>query len=200
MKIKVLFISLLMILSSKVYATDSNAHVGIDFGWAIADIGADETAQTIANLSGSTVTYAYDKATFAGRIYMDYDIGNDLFAEVGYLQSGSLDAKYTLSGVTATESYVVKGVDLTLGFKDTESGLFLKGGMHSSQIDGSASITISGTTYAANADASGTGYLFGAGMDLDEGGYTTRIGYTYYANMGGETTADVGLLYIGLRF
>ena len=72
--------------------------------------------------------------------------------------------------------------------------------MHSSEIDGSATITISGTTYAANADASGTGYLIGAGMDFDAGGYTSRAGYTYYANMGGENTADVGFLYFGFRF
>ena len=200
MKLKFLLILILLILTSKVYSAESDVHFGVDLGYGFADIGAEETAQTIANLSGSTVTYTYDEATFAGRIYMDYDIGNDLFAEVGYLQSGSLDAKYTLSGVTASESYVVKGVDLALGFKDTESGLFFKGGAHSSEIDGSATITISGTTYAANANASGTGYLFGGGVDFDSSGYSSRIGYTYYANMGGEGNADVGFLYYGFRF
>ena len=83
MKLKFFLISILLILASKVYSADSDVHIGIDLGWGFADIGADETAQTIANLSGSTVTYTYDEATFAGRIYMDYDIGNDLFAEVG---------------------------------------------------------------------------------------------------------------------
>jgi len=197
---KYLLILTLLILTNKVYSANSNVHIGIDLGYGFYDIGADDTAQEIANISGSTVTYTYDEAAFAGRIYLDYDIGNDLFAEVGYLQSGSLDAKYTLSGATASESYVAKGLDLSLGYKDSDSGMFFKGGMHSSQISGTANITISGTTYATTADASGTGYLFGAGMDFDAAGYTSRIGYTYYANMGGDTAADVGLLYIGIRF
>ena len=201
MKLNILLISISLILTSVVYSADSDTHIGVDFGYAFADIGAADTAQTIANLSGSTVTYTYDKATWAGRIYMDYDIGNDLFFEVGYLQSGSLDAKYTISGVTATEAYEARAFDVALGFKDAESGLFFKGGAHSSEIDGSATITISGTTYAANASASGTGYLFGGGIDFDSsGGYTSRIGYTYYANMGGESDADIGFLYYGFRF
>jgi hypothetical protein len=165
--------------------------------WGFLDIGADQTAQNIANLSGSTVTYTSDTGTWVGRGYFDYSIDDNFFGEIGYFISGDINASYTLSGATATEAYTANGFDFAVGFKDSESGLFFKAGGHSSEVDGRASITISGTTYAANAAASGTGFLFGGGMDFPDG---SRFGYTYYSNLGGLTDADVGLIYLGYRF
>ena len=81
--------------------------------------------------------------------------------------------------------------------RDDSSGVFFKIGGHSSEVDGKASITIGGTTYAAKAAASGTGILFGGGMDFSDG---TRVGYTYYSDLGGLADADVGLVYIGFRY
>ena len=105
---------------------------------------------------------------------------------------------YTLSGVTVTEGYSANGVDASLVYKEGDKeGFFLKGGVHSSTIDGKASITISGTTYAANAAASGTGFLFGGGYDFSD---NTRIGYTYYTDIGGLSKADLGYIYYGYRF
>ena len=46
--------------------------------------------------------------------------------------------------------------------------------------------------------SSGTGFLFGIGMDDDIKG--TRFGYTYYNNLGGISDADAGFLYYGFRF
>ena len=152
--------------------------------------------QAVNNLSGSTVTYTADEATWVGRGYFDYGITDDFYGEIGYFFSGELNAKYTLSGVTVTEGYSGNGLDYAVGFKGDE-GVFFKFGGHSSEVNGNASITISGTTYAANAAASGTGYLFGGGVDFKD---NSRIGYTYYANLGGLTDADVGLLYVGYRF
>ena len=46
----------------------ANAEVklGVEGGLTFADMRADETAQIIANLSGSTVNYEYDEATWIG--------------------------------------------------------------------------------------------------------------------------------------
>ena len=169
---------------------------GVDVGFGFADIGAKDTAQTIANLAGSTVTYSYDYGAVAGRLYLDYGISDDLLFEAGYFQSGDIDAKYTLSGTTVTESYSVNGFDIAAVYAPSNEGYFFKGGFHSSEISGNASITISGTTYAAKATASGGGFLIGGGFDY--GG--SRFGYTYYANVGGDSDANVGLLYYGWRF
>ena len=194
---KILLFVFFLFISSWSLAKEGETHLGIDFGYGFMDIGADQTAQNIANLSGSTVTYSADQATWVGRGYFDYGITDDFYGEIGYFFTGELNAKYTLSGVTATEAYSAKGLDFAIGFKDSESGLFFKAGGHSSEVDGRASITISGTTYAANAAAAGTGFLFGAGIDFEDG---SRFGYTFYSNLGGLTDADVGLIYLGYRF
>ena len=194
---KIFLFTVCLLTSSLLLAKEGETHLGIDAGYGFMDIGADKTAQNIANISGSTVTYSSDEAAFVGRGYIDYSIDDNFFTEIGYFISGDITAKYTLSGVTASETYSANGFDFAAGFKDSASGLFFKVGGHSSEVDGKASITISGTTYAANAAASGTGFLFGGGIDFED---NTRIGYTYYSNLGGLTDADIGLLYIGYRF
>lgn len=193
---KLLIIITTLLLSSPLFAKEGEMGFGVDVGFGFADIGAKDTAQTIANLAGSTVTYSYDYGAVAGRLYLDYGISDDLLFEAGYFQSGDIDAKYTLSGTTVTESYSVNGFDIAAVYAPSNEGYFFKGGFHSSEIRGNASITISGTTYAANATASGGGFLIGGGYDY--GG--SRFGYTYYANVGGDSDANVGLLYYGWRF
>ena len=194
---KIVITILLIIFTSSVKAEESFS-LGVDFGYGFLDIGADETAQSIANTAGSTVTYSADTGSWMGRIYTDFEIANSLYIDIGFFLSGSIDAKYTLSGATVTEGYSANGVEASLVFKEGDKeGFFLKGGVHSSTVDGNASITISGTKYAANAAASGTGFLFGGGFDFSD---NTRIGYTYYSDLGGLSKADLGYLYYGYRF
>lgn len=195
--LRIIITFLLIIFTSSVKAEESFS-LGVDFGYGFFDIGADETAQSIANTAGSTVNYEADTGSWMGRIYTDLEIANSLYVDVGFFLIGSIDAKYTLSGVTVTEGYSANGVEASLAYKEGDKeGFFLKGGVHSSTIDGKASITISGTTYAANAAASGTGFLFGGGFDFSDG---TRIGYTYYSDLGGLSKADLGYIYYGYRF
>ena len=171
---------------------------GVDAGYGFLDIGADDTAQTIANLSGSTVTASYDTGAWFGRIYGDYKIDDSTYIDVGFFMTGDVTAKYTLSGATASESYSANGIDVAAVIKeDKKDALFVKGGFHSSTIDGNANVTISGTTYAAKATASGIGFVFGGGYDYEDG---SRAGITYYANLGGESDADMWLVYYGFRF
>lgn len=178
-------------------AREGTSHWGIDGGWGFLDIGAATTAQNIANISGSTVSYTADTGTWVGRIYTDYGISDNLLAEFGFFFSGDVNATYTLSGASASEAYSANGFDIAAVYKEDEVGFFVKGGMHSSTVDGNASITISGTTYAANAAASGMGFLFGAGYDYDN---NTRVGFTLYSSLGGLDDADVSLIYYGWRF
>ena len=195
--LKIILISIFIFTISKnTFSKEGDTHIGVDIGWGFIDIGAEQTAQTIANISGSTVLAEYDKAAFTGRVYFDYDIGNNILFEAGYFQSSNLTAKYTLSGASASESYSVNGFDLAAVYSEG-NGLFFKGGFHSSTISGSANIKISGTTYAANASSSGGGFVYGIGYDFND---STRVGYTYYQNVGGDKDADVGLLYYGFRF
>ena len=191
-----IFLFLNIFFTSAVKAEDIS--LGVDIGFGFLDIGADETAQTIANISGSTVTATYDTGAVFGRIYGEYKIADATYLDIGVFTTGDVTAKYTLSGATASESYSANGVDVSAVIKENDTeGLFVKGGIHSSTIDGNANVTISGTTYAAQATASGTGFLVGGGYDYADG---TRAGITYYSNLGGDSAADLWLIYYGFLF
>ena len=175
-------------------ANSNEIKFGIEGGLTYADMRAEETAQTLANLSGSTVTYSYDEATWVGRFFADYSLSNELSIEAGFFLTGSLDATYTISGASATESYDARGVDMALVAKQEE--LFFKVGMHSSELEGKASLTIGGTTYAVSETISGSGFLVGGGLQLDE----SRVGITYYSDLGGDSDSDMTTLYYGVMF
>tara|TARA_B100001079_G_C16307853_1_gene468657 strand:+ start:285 stop:872 length:588 start_codon:yes stop_codon:yes gene_type:complete len=188
--ITIFFVTVFHVSSS--YA--ENLRFGVEGGFTWADMRAEETAQTLANLSGSTVTYTYDEATWMGRVFADYELSTEMSLEVGFFFTGSLDANYTISGSSATEGYTAQGVDVAAVFKQDE--IFLKAGMHSSELEGDASLTIGGTTYSISDTISGTGYLVGAGLEMDD----NRAGVTYYADVGGDADSDMVFLYYGVLF
>ena len=112
----------------------------------------------------------------------------------GFFLTGSLDATYTISGASATEGYDARGVDAAAVFKSDD--VFFKVGMHRSELEGVASLTIGGTTYNVSETISGTGYLVGGGLELDG----SRIGLTYYSDVGGDGDSDMTMLYYGVMF
>jgi len=187
---KLFFVIIILFNSS----ANSEVKFGIEGGLGFADMRAEETAQTLANLSGSSVTYTYDKATWMGRFFADYPLGEEISAEVGYFLTGSLDATYTISGSSATESYDAMGIDAALVLK--QDSAYFKAGMHSSELNGSASLTIGGTTYNVSETISGSGFLVGGGIEIDE----TRYGITYYSDLGGDADSDATFLYAGFKF
>lgn len=185
------FLIFLLLISNSAYA---ELKIGVEGGLNFADIRAEETAQILANASGSTVNYEYDKATWMGRIFADYAINSDIHAEIGYFLSGSLDATYKISGSQATESYDAKGIDFAIVLHTNEA--FFKVGMHSSDLNGAANLTIGGTTYSVTESISGSGFLVGGGIESDD----SRFGLTYYSDMGGDADSDMTFLSYGVKF
>ena len=189
-KINLSLIGLLLFVNSAL----AEVKMGLEGGLTYADMRAEETAQLLANASGSTVTYEYDEATWQGRIFADMEVTPEVHVELGYFLTGSLDATYTISGASATESYDAMGIDLAaVIYRDD---IFFKAGMHSSELEGNAKLTIGGTTYNVSETISGSGYLVGGGMQVDD----SRFGLTYYADVGGDTDSDMVNIYYGLLF
>ena len=189
-KIKLSLIGLLLFVNSAL----AEVKMGLEGGLTYADMRAEETAQLLANASGSTVTYEYDEATWQGRIFADMEVTPEVHVELGYFLTGSLDATYTISGASATESYDAMGIDLAAVIYTDD--LFFKAGMHSSELEGNAKLTIGGTTYNVTETISGSGYLLGGGMQMDN----QRFGLTYYADMGGDADSDMVNIYYGLLY
>ena len=182
---KLIYIALLIFgFSNLVNAEEGQFRFGIELGWTPIDIEAEETAQAIANASWSTVTVEYDTGAFVGRAFGEYGVSSNLGIEVGYFQTSGAGATYKIGADSASEEYDIHGLDLSAVFKSPE-GFFGKVGLHSSTIDGSANVTIGGTSYSATASKTGTGALLGAGIEFDD----VRYSFTHYADVGGIDTA-----------
>ena len=166
---------------------------GVEIGWSPVDLEAEKTAQELANLSGSTVFVTYDAGSFVGRIFGEYGVSSNLGLEVGYFQTSSADAKYTIGSDSASESYDASGLDVSAVFRSSD-GFFGKVGMHSSTVDGAASLVIGGTTYAVTGSRDGGGALFGLGFEEDG----IRYSATHYLDVG--DTTDYTLFSVGFLF
>jgi len=174
-------------------AVEGEYRMGVEFGWSPVDLEAEKTAQELANLSGSTVTVVYDEGAFVGRIFSDYGITSDFSVEAGYFQTSSVDATYTISGDSGTESYEANGFDISGVVKD-KSGFFGKAGIHFATVEGAASITIGSTTYSVTAEQDGTGPLIGFGYEEDN----VRYSFTHYNDLG--DTTDFSFFSVGFVF
>ena len=183
---KIIYITLLMFGFSNLInaAEEGQFRGGIELGWTPIEIEAEKTAQAIANASGSSVLVEYDEGAFVGRAFGEYGISSNLGVEVGYFQTSGAGATYKIGTDSASESYDIHGLDLSAVFSSPE-GLFGKVGIHSSTIDGSANVTIGGTSYAATASKTGTGALIGGGLEISN----TRYSIIHYADIGGIDTS-----------
>jgi len=183
---------------------ETKGYFGIDLGYAFTDLKAEETAQTLANLSGSTVYYIEDAAAAYARLYYGYPINDKLDIQTGYFNTSSITAKYTIGASSASESYEASGFDASFKYRPSkDNGLYGKLGTHYSEISGLASITIGGTTYnIASAKATGIGMMYGIGYDFgkNENGAGWKIGYDFYNGIGGLSGVDFGLMYVGYNF
>ena len=187
------FFVVLALGTNQLKAEPGEFHLGIEGGLTYADMKAQETAQQLANLSGSTVTYTYDEATWAGRIYGDYGIAEDVNIEIGWMVTGSLDATYAIGADSASEAYKMSIFDVSLKFG---APFFGKAGIHQSTINGAATITVGGTEYDWSDSITGTGWLAGGGMEVGN----NRYGATYIANVGGDSDSSTFFAYYGWRF
>ena len=179
------------------FLTSANAEQGAirvcaELGYSPVDMEAEDTAQAIANASGSTVTAEYSTGVLVGRIFADYGISDNLFGEIGYFQTSGAEATYKIGSDSATESYDAHGFDFSAKFMS--DGIFGKVGMHSTTIDGAVNLTIGGSSYAATGEAQGTGTLIGGGIEIDG----TIFSITRYNDVAGIT--DFTFFSAGLAF
>lgn len=194
----ILPVSLALSMSSAVAQT----YAGAEGGAAFVDLNAQSTAQTIANATGQTTTVRYDRSALAGRAFIGEKLNDTLALEVGAFIAGSLKANYANALGTASESYDAKGLDLSVKARIPDTGIFVRGGVHYSEVRGSAFVTLNGTTYASTGTRSGTGFLAGVGYEDKLGAADDlfwSIEYRYMNRIGGESDVNANLLTMGIR-
>jgi hypothetical protein len=187
-----------VLLSSTPFAfAQSSTYFGIEGGYAFVDISAEDTAQTIANATGSTTTVKYDLGALSGRVFAGSGINESLALELGAFASMSVDAKYSNATGTASEAYSVKGLDLSAKFMNS-SNLFARGGVHYSQVAGDSQVTMAGVNYSGSGNNSGAGFLVGAGWNEKQAdGSLLYFEYRYMNRLGGLSTANAHMLVLG---
>jgi hypothetical protein len=174
-------------------------YVGIDGGYAFVDIKAEQTAQTLANLSGRTTTVVYDKAAIFGRLFGGINVHKNIDIEIGYFTTGNLKANYTNSLGTADESYSASGFDISAVLRPEPTGIYLKLGAHNTKVTGQANVTIGSSSASANASQTGSG-LFGAvGYDFKfANDLVGGFGFSYYNKIGGMSDVNATILSVGI--
>ena len=198
MKKKLLAVALTLAASS---AFAQSSYFGIEGGAAFADIKADETAQYLANASGRTTSYTYDKGTGVARIYYGTNVAKNIDLEIGYFMTGDLKASYSNSLGTANEKYSAYGVDLSAVYRPEPTGVFFKAGVHQSKIDGNANVTIGSYSAAASGSESGAGVLVGIGYDAKlSNDLYWHTAVTHMNKVAGEINVNVITLGISKKF
>jgi hypothetical protein len=193
-----ILLTAILVTSAVTVQADDKFKLGVEGGFAIADLGAEDVAQALANSTGRTVTYTEEQGTPYFRIYGAYELNDQFDLEVGYFKAASLDSDYTLAGVSGSVGVGVEVSGWDLGGRfNVNDNVFLKAGMHSSEMEGTVSVTISGTTYSASASQDGTGAYFGGGYNFND---NLSVGFTHLSSLAGDSDADANLLYVGYQF
>jgi hypothetical protein len=192
-------ILLIVILSSFTFINSLQAQddivFGIDGGWGFLDLGADDTAQIIANATSRTTSYAEDSGAFVIRPFMQYELDETSAFEIGYFFTGDVKATYTNSRGSASESYNASGFDLSYLYTFDE--YTFKIGVHTSEITGAATLNMGGTNVAVGGATSGSGALVGFNYNLDK---NTYVGLQQFSNLGGDDDADIIYVSYGYKF
>jgi hypothetical protein len=191
-------IALIFLFAISPLATaQSSAFFGVEGGYALADIKADDTAQALANATGTTTTVRYDRGAFVGRAFVGSAINDSLGLELGGFMSGSVDANYSNATGTASESISTKGFDFSAKFM-SNANWYARGGVHYSQVSGDAQLNMAGVNYRGSGTSSGAGFLVGAGIsNKGSDGSGTYYEYRYLGRLGGLTDANAHMLVFG---
>ena len=209
MNISKLLAASLIAISSSVLAEENKFYGGIELGYVSADTGADETARYLANLIGQTVSYTYEDSAAIGRIFLGYDLDKTTSFEVGYFATGDTENTYTTAGAvngSAVQDFSVSGLDMSVLFRPSGEGLFLRLGGHYSEVESTAALSFGGVGYSLTgsgwATAWGTGLLGGLGYDyaMKDSDVKIRSSYTYYNGLGGISGGNMHNLSVGLVF
>tara|TARA_B100001059_G_C17687185_1_gene502955 strand:+ start:77 stop:661 length:585 start_codon:yes stop_codon:yes gene_type:complete len=191
---KLLNIIMIIFFSTSVLnAAEGEFSFGLEGGYSAVDLESEKSAQEIANAIGETVTVSYNTGLLVGRIFANYGISSNIDVEAGYLKSSTFSENYSMASGSASIDYDFHGFDVSALIKG-ESGFFGKAGMHSTTLDGAASVVIGGTTVNLTASADGTGPLIGGGYESGN----IRYSLTHYSDLAGVddfTVFSVGFLF-----
>jgi opacity protein-like surface antigen len=207
---KILQALLLALPVIAIAAESQGSYVGVEVGYTRIDDAAQQTANDLVRSLGGVATVSADAGVGLGKLFAGYKFNENIGAEIGAYRTSDFDMK--ASGITGgSASYVgtsstnVYGAEASLLLRPSVStglnGLFVRFGGHWDRAEQDASIA-GGVNGYATSWRSGTGFLAGAGYDINvDKNIAGRIGYTYLDSIAGSNAyANVGSLSLMYKF
>ena len=172
---------------------------GVELGYAHLPGFEDEvmdTGQELANDLGTTVTVESDTGALVLRGFYKTKLNGPMSFEIGAFISSDVETKFSTTGASINVTQDITGIDASLLYKVTD-GILIKGGFHSSEVDGGATVSLGGQSASITANDSGTGILFGI---ESENGSQLNYSLTYYDKLGGNDDSDATLFSVKYSF
>lgn len=208
---KILLASLLTLPIITMAADNQGAYLGLEVGYTRIDDAAQETANNLVRAVGGSATVRSDTGMAIGKIFAGYQFTENFSAELGAYRTSDFDMKangVSSSGTayTASSSTNVYGVEGSFLVRPSVStglnGLFVRAGGHWDKAETDVSAAGAGATATGNYWVSGSGFLAGAGYDVNvDKNLTGRVSYTYYDSVAGtDAYANVGSVSVFYKF
>lgn len=208
---KILLASLLTIPLVGFAADNQGPYIGLEVGYTRIDDAAQQTANDLVRVLGGSATVRSDTSMAIGKIFAGYQFTENFSAEIGAYRTSDFDM--SASGVTsgsaaytASSSTNVYGVEGSLLLRPSVStglnGLFVRAGGHWDKAETDVTASANGGSATGNYWVSGSGFLAGAGYDVNvDKNLTGRVSYTYYDSVAGtDAYANVGSISLMYKF
>ena len=208
---KILLATLLALPVIAIAADNQGPYVGLELGYTRIDDAAQQTANDLVGAVGGSATVRSDTGMAIGKVFAGYQFTENFSAEIGAYRTSDFDM--SASGITrgaaaytATSTTNVYGVEGSFLLRPSVStglnGLFLRAGGHWDKAESDVSASANGASATGNYWVSGTGFLAGAGYDVNvDKNLTGRVSYTYYDSVAGtDAYANVGSVALMYKF
>ena len=208
---KILLASLLTLPVMAFAADNQGPYLGLEVGYTRIDDAAQQTANDLVRVLGGSATVRSDTSMAIGKIFAGYQFTENFSAEIGAYRTSDFDmsasgvtsgsAAYTAS--SSTNVYGVEGSFLVRPSVSTGlNGLFVRAGGHWDKAETDISASSNGGSATGNYWVSGSGFLAGAGYDVNvDKNLTGRVSYTYYDSVAGtDAYANVGSIALMYKF
>jgi opacity protein-like surface antigen len=208
---KLLIASLLSMPLISIAAENQGPYLGLEVGYTRIDDAAQQTANDLVRVLGGSATVRSDTSMAIGKIFAGYQFTENFSAEIGAYRTSDFDmsasgvtsgsAAYTAS--SSTNVYGVEGSFLVRPSVSTGlNGLFVRAGGHWDKAETDVTASANGGSATGNYWVSGSGFLAGAGYDVNvDKNLTGRVSYTYYDSVAGtDAYANVGSISLMYKF
>jgi hypothetical protein len=208
---KILLASLLALPVIAIAAESQGPYVGVEVGYTRIDNAAQQTANNLVRAVGGSAIVNSDSGMAIGKLFAGYQFTENFSAEIGAYRTSDFDMK--AAGIssggtayTASSSTSIYGVEGSFLIRPNVStglnGLFGRFGGHWDKAESDVSAAGAGATATGNYWVSGSGFLAGAGYDVNvDKNLTGRVSYTYYDSVAGtDAYANVGSLSLMYKF